>query len=133
MKKFTIAEKGNGELAVRDMSAKAQSAYNGTDLLSVYKYIDYDATAKAEEEAFNNDIDFFPGEFDVVRYAINYSGCLTLDLSFEQVEKYLEEYAEALEECEVSLDGKLAEATERSAETGKGEISKEELFDYVKG
>ena len=100
MKKFTQAERSNGEIAVRGMSAKAQAAYNGTDLLSVYQYIDYDATAKAEEGAFNNDIDFFPGQLDVVRYAIDDSGCVSLDLSFEQAEKYLEEYADALEERE---------------------------------
>lgn len=45
MKKFTTTEKSDGELAIREMSQKAQEAYDSTDLISVYKYIDYDATA----------------------------------------------------------------------------------------
>lgn len=94
MKHFTQTEKSNGELAVRDMSAKAQSFYNSTDLISVYKYIDYDATAKAEQDAFDNNIDFYSGELDVVRYAINHFGDVTLDLSFEEAEEYLEDCAD---------------------------------------
>lgn len=91
MKKFTMTEKNNGELSVRYMSDKAQSTYYGTDLISVYKYIDYDATAEAEEKAFEEDRDFFPGDLDVIRYAVNFDGDITLDLTFEQAEKYLEE------------------------------------------
>ena len=98
MKKFTQTEKCNGELSVREMSAKAQTAYCGTDLLSVYKYVDYDATAKAEQEALDSEKDFFPGDLDVIRYAINDSGSITLDLTFEQAEKYLEDYADAVKE-----------------------------------
>ena len=90
MKKFTTSEKSNGELAVRDMSDKARAVYSGTDTISVYKYIDYDATAKAEEDAFDKDIDFFPGDLDVIRYAINDCGTITPNLTFEEAERYLE-------------------------------------------
>lgn len=91
MKKFTYAEKNDGELSVRNMSKKAQEAFNGTDRIAVYKYVDYEATAKAEEKAFDEDVDFFPGDLDVIRYAVNIDGDITLDLTFEQVEKHLEE------------------------------------------
>lgn len=98
MKRFTSTEKSNGELAVRQMSEKAQRAYSGTDLLSVYEYIDYDATAEAEEKAFDNDIDFYPGELNVIRYAINDSGEMRNGLTFDEAEKYLESLAEDIEE-----------------------------------
>ena len=92
MKKFTTTEYSNGELAVRNMNEIAKKAYNGTDLISVIEYIDTDATAKAEQEAFDNDRDYFPGELDVVRYAINHDGDIISDLSFEEAEKWLEDY-----------------------------------------
>ena len=91
MKKFTHAEKNDGELSVRDMSIEAQTAFNGTDRIAVYKYVDYEATAKAEEKAFEEEVDFFPGDLDVIRYAVDFDGDITLDLTFEQVEKYFEE------------------------------------------
>lgn len=40
MKKLTINEKGNGELAVRGMSEKAQAFYNESEPLTVAKLSD---------------------------------------------------------------------------------------------
>ena len=91
MKRFTTSEQNEGSLAVRKMSQKAQDNFNNTDVVAVYQYIDYEATLKAEEEAFEKDVDFFPGELDVIKYAINNEGTLTLNLAFEEVERYLEE------------------------------------------
>lgn len=95
MKKFTMAEREQGAFAVRSMSKKAADFYSSVDYISVYKYVDYDATDKAEEEAINNGIDFYAGELNVIKYAINDSGTFTLDLTFEEVEKYLEELNDA--------------------------------------
>ena len=95
-KRFTIKEKSEGELAVRDMSDKAQEAYYSTDLISVYKYEDDDATLKAIEYAEEHDVDYFPGELNVYVYAINHCGDITLGLTFEQAEKYLEDVADSL-------------------------------------
>ena len=94
MKKYTNTEKYNGELAVRTMSEKAQQGYNGTGI-GVIEYIDLDATFEAEQKAFDNGVDFFPGELNVVRYAIDYSGSVTENLTYEEAEKYLEDSYEA--------------------------------------
>lgn len=37
MKSFTSHQKSEGELAIRDLSAKAQEVYNGTDPLTIYR------------------------------------------------------------------------------------------------
>lgn len=93
MKKFTQKEKGDGELAVRTMSEKARQVYDGTDLISVCKYIDYYATMLAEEAAEQNGIDYCPGQYDVVRYAIIDCGNVLADLTFDEAQTYLEEQA----------------------------------------
>ena len=97
-KKFTISEMNEGDLAVRGMSKKAQEAHSGTDLLNVAKYIDMDATQEAEDKAWEEERDFFPGELNVIRYAIIHDGDVIPDLSFEEAEKWLEDYFDALEE-----------------------------------
>ena len=66
MRRFTVSEKNEGELSVRDMSDKAQRAYYSTDLLSVVKYDDM--------------------------YAVNDDGTWYMHLSFADTETYLEEY-----------------------------------------
>lgn len=93
MRKFTPSEKSNGELAIRKMSKKAQDVYDNGDI-AVYEYVDGDATCEAEKEAFDNGVDFFPGDLDVVRYAIKYCGDVTLGLTFDEAEEYLEGFAE---------------------------------------
>lgn len=98
MRKFTNQEKRSGELAVRNMSETAQAVYNSTDLLSVIEYTDYDATAKAEAEAEERGEDYYAGQLDVIRYAVNVWGDITDNLTFEEAEKCLEDYAEALKE-----------------------------------
>ena len=80
MKRFTQNEKSGGEFAVRSMSKTAQKSYYGTDCISVYEYIDYEKTTDEEK---------------VIRYAINHYGDITLDLTFEQAEKYLESLVES--------------------------------------
>ena len=94
MRNYTTNEKTNGELAVRTMSEKAQQGYNSTDI-GVIEYTDLDATFEAEQKAFDNDVDFFPGELNVVRYAIVNSGSVTENLTYEEAEKYLEDSYEA--------------------------------------
>ena len=88
--KFTNFEKEQGSLAVRDMSKKAFEVFSTLDM-AVYKYVDNEETTKAEQKAEASGIDFFPGDLDIVRYAINNDGDITLDLSFEDVEKLLED------------------------------------------
>ena len=41
MRKFTIKEKTNGELAVRGLSEKAHEMYSGTDPLTIAEYEEY--------------------------------------------------------------------------------------------
>ena len=100
MRRFTNQEKIDGEMAVREMSEKAKRFYNGTDLIAVYKYVDTEASAEAEEKAFENDVDFYPGELDVIRYAINFGGEWTTDLTLEEAQQYLEDMDTEIEESE---------------------------------
>jgi hypothetical protein len=105
MKKFTIREKADGELAVRDMSDKAQKFYGGTDMIAVAKYVDGDATIAAEEKADAEVIDYMPGALDVVRYALVWDGDVTDGLTFEQIEREIESLADAYAEEEDEDDG----------------------------
>lgn len=70
MRKFTVEEKRNGELAVRGMSKKAQAFYNGTDPLAVYEYDTEDGR----------------------RYAYDGGIGTAEDLTFEEIERIFEEY-----------------------------------------
>lgn len=89
---LTRYNRERGEIAIRSMSAKAQKCYYGSDCLKLYEYIDLDATAKLEQEAWDNDVDYFPGELDVIRYAIKFcSDPLISDFTFEEAQKYLED------------------------------------------
>ena len=74
MKKLTINEKGNGELAVRGMSEKARAFYNNSEPLTVAKlsdgtisirgdFGDYDDLSEKEcEELFENLYDEYIGD-----------------------------------------------------------------------
>ena len=99
MKKFTSSERSNGELAVRRMSKKAQEAYSDTDLIGVYEYVDEGASYEAEQKAEAEGKDYFPGELDVVLYAVDYDGTIDNGLTFEEAEKWLEDFADALTEA----------------------------------
>lgn len=79
MRNFTIKEKSNGELAVRIMSKKAQNGYNVTDVITVCEYLDKDLDKK---------------------YAVNYDGNITDELTFDEAEKYLEDLYDALNDGE---------------------------------
>ena len=79
MRNFTIREKSNGELAVRMMSKKAQNGYNVTDVITVCEYLDKDLDKK---------------------YAVNYDGNITDELTFGEAEKYLEDLYDALNDGE---------------------------------
>ena len=74
MRKFTTTEKSNGELAVRGMSEKVQDLCSNCDVIKVYEYTD---------------------DFDLVRYALDYDGFVTDNLSFEECEERLEDLADA--------------------------------------
>ena len=74
MKKFTTTEKSNGELAVRGMSEKAQDLYSNCDVIKVYEYTTDD---------------------DIKKYALDYDGFVTVNLSFEECEERLEDLADA--------------------------------------
>lgn len=100
MRKFSQREKSEGELAVREMSLKAQEVYDGSDCISVIKYIDYDASYKAEAEAEKNGVDYYPGELDVIRYAVNIFGEIDLGMTFEEAQSYLEDWGDSLNEYE---------------------------------
>ena len=99
-KKFTIAERTAGELAERRLSPEIREFIDGTDQFSLFEYIDYDATAQAEEEADANDIEYWPGELDVVRYAVSWCGSIESNLTFEQVETFLQGLVNASKEEE---------------------------------
>lgn len=96
MRRFTQSEKRNGELAVRDMSEKAQRAYYGTDRLSVVEYevFDEEAEAKAWNDATEKDVPYFSSDFIYKRYAIIDCGYVVDELTFEEVEEYLENQIE---------------------------------------
>lgn len=76
--KLTNSMKVAGELAVRSMSAKAQTGYAGTDPLSVYEYDDEDGK----------------------RYAIKDTDGTRYGLTFEQAEAELEAWVLEDEETE---------------------------------
>ena len=100
MKKFTIREKADGALAVRDMSDKAQKFYSGTDMIAVIKYVDELETLAAEAKADAEGIDHMPGVLDVVRYALVWNGYATDGLTFEEIEREIESLADAYAEDE---------------------------------
>lgn len=56
MRKCTMDEKRRGELAMRDLSAKAEKMYNETDPLAVYEYDTEEGTRYAIRGALG-DID----------------------------------------------------------------------------
>lgn len=109
MKKFTIKEKRDGELAVRDMSDKARMFYRETDI-AVAKYVDNDATLAAVEKAEAEGIDYMPGALDVVRYALIWDNDVTDGLTFEQIEREIESLADAYAEDEDEDDGTVTNA-----------------------
>lgn len=95
MSRFSILEKSNGELAVSSMSKKAQQGYD-SDAITVYKYVDMNATFELEEAAYENDIPFAKNELDVIRFAIRCEEQLFVGLTYEEVERWLESYANSL-------------------------------------
>lgn len=91
--RFSISEEANGELAVREMSEKAQQGYD-SDIITVYKYVDDNATYELEQAAEEAGIeDDIP---NVVRFAIRCDEQLFVGLTFEEAERWLESYADAL-------------------------------------
>ncbi len=110
MKKFTIREKADGELAVRDMSEKAKKFYSGTDMIAVAKYVEEEATIAAEAKADAEGIDHMPGALDVVRYALIWDNDVTDGLTFEQIEREIESLADAYAEEEDEDDGTVTNA-----------------------
>ena len=64
MKKFTMKEKVNGEMAARNLSEKAFKFYSETDPLTIYEY-----------ETENGK-----------RYAYDFSGTIVSDLTFSELE-----------------------------------------------
>lgn len=90
MKKFTIQNKRDGEMAARDMSEKAQREYNGSDY-SVVMYTDYEATQAAEEKAEAEGITVYGHELEVHKYAILLNNTVErADMTFEEVEAFFE-------------------------------------------
>ena len=79
MRRFTINEKVNGELACRSLSEKAKDFYNGCSPLDVYEYEDNEGNKL---------------------YA--YDGVLgpSYDLSFEELNEVFEELNEEFENLE---------------------------------
>lgn len=72
MKKFTKKEKINGELATRYLNPKAFEIYSNSDPVTVWEY-------EKEDQTF---------------YAIDFCGAFEDNMSFEELEKFIEIYAE---------------------------------------
>lgn len=88
MKNFTRRERENGELALRNLSEKAFWLYSVTDPVTVWE--------------IEKDIEDDEGEcFETVKtYAIDFGGDFREDMSFKELEEFLEELADDLLELE---------------------------------
>lgn len=82
MKRYTIAEKQQGEMEVRWLSQKAQKGYNSTDELTVYA-VDVDVAT----------IDGLVIKIEK-RFDVDYFGGITKGLTLDELEAFLEEICE---------------------------------------
>lgn len=78
MRRFTISEKANGEMAIRRMSEEAREFYDGTDPLYVYEYVDDGETFYAYKSGF---------------------GCAS-GLTFDELQETFEEFYRIYKEAE---------------------------------